>query len=248
MIFSFSFDPGKNIRKLSENEIEQLKIGPEKEMPRKERQKKTQEIENMYKGILRGIRMFKYYGTSIHNLIPFHEFFIREIQDFTNLYSVSHNQTKTGFMATFLIAVAPILLNPADSVENKPNTHPIFDFYGQSEDEILRNVDKNYAKLYGQNQNTSRFGIPLKSPENKTFVENLEFPFTENISQETYLRIVLQSDWQAHENSDCNKDGWFYKPELHARLVTIVPLRYDKLTAPEKREIEKRKANKKNNL
>lgn len=192
--------------------------------------------------------MFKYYGTSIHNLIPFHEFFMRELKDLTNLYSVSHNRTKTGFVATFLIAVTPTVSNSAESVQNKPNRNPVFDFYSQSEKEILSKIDKNYEALHGKSQNTSRFDIPLESPENKTFVQNLKFPFTENLPQETYLRIVLHSDWQTHEDSDCKNEGWFYRPQLYARLITIIPVRYDKLDIMEKAEIKKRHANKKQNL
>ena len=43
--------------------------------------------------------MLKYYGTSVYNLIPFHEFFIREIQDLDNLCNLSHNDANTGYMA-----------------------------------------------------------------------------------------------------------------------------------------------------
>lgn len=185
---------------------------------------------------------------SIYNLIFFHEFFMRELRDLTNLYSVEHNKTNTAFSAPFLIVVTPTLANTAEGVQNKPTTNPIFDFYSRSKQEIVGDIDKTYKILYGKSQDTSGLDIPLKSSENQTFVNNCKFPFTENFQQETYLRVVLQSDWHVHEDLNCNKERWFYRPELHARLITILPVRYDKLDPQEKQEINTRKANKTKNL
>ena len=245
-IFIDPLNPKQYLKTLSSDKLESLKIGPEVEMSRSERNKRKKEITNYYKGLTRGIQMLKYYGTSVYNLIPFHEFFIREIQDLDNLCNLSHNDANTGYMATLLIRLTAII----GSVENNPvrsvqNRNEILDFYSRSEQDILRSIDKeNYKIIHGEKQDTNELPIPSNSVENQIFLQKLNFGLIQNPQEETYLRVVLQSDYQLNENSKCKEDGWFYKPEPHARLITILPLKADKLSPIEKRCLARRKMKK----
>ena len=245
-IFIDPLNPQESLKTLSSDQLELLKIGPEVKISRSERNKRKKEITNYYKRLNRGIQMLKYYGISIHNLIPFHEFFIREIQDLNNLFNLSHNGENTGYMATFLIPLTTII----GSVANNPdsiiqNRNEILDFYSRSEKDILRSIDKdNYKTIHGEKQDTNELSIPSNSVENQIFLQKLNFGLIQNPQEETYLRVVLQSDYQLNENSKCKEDGWLYKPEPYARLITIVPLKANKLNVMEKRYIERRKMEK----
>lgn len=84
--------------------------------------------------------------------------------------------------------------------------------------------------------------------ENENFLQNVDFSLkkeSQNVKQ-YYLTVVLQSDTEIYESESptCNLEGWYYRPELYGRLISIIPEQYKYLSLNQKEFIENRVQNK----
>ena len=175
--------------------------------------------------------LFIKFGISTHNIDVFHDFLRSQILDINNLYCLGHNEY--GYTATYIFPISATTANP-----NVFNENEIAKFYKRDLYDIANDLDPNYRIYKPEILNKKNYKdtpIPANSEQNKNFLRNLNISLKiDNPVQEYYLMVVVQSDPELHKNDNpnCNKEGWFYRPEVYGRLITIVPKEFHNLPAP----------------
>lgn len=211
-------------------------------------------INDRYHRLNRAKDLFILFGVSKYNLNTFRHFLLAELADINNLYSLSHTKYG-GYKATYIIPVGFVSNNPKDFLNNG-----IVQFYTRLNverterfDELIFDVDPEYRKIKltpKAPEDYTSLQIPKNSffNENENFLQNVDFSLkkeSQNVKQ-YYLTVVLQSDTEIHESESptCNLEGWYYRPELYGRLISIIPEQYKYLSLNQKEFIENRVQNK----
>jgi len=192
------------------------------------RSKKTKErkgiINDRYKRLARAKGMFVLFGVSSYNVNNLRLFLLDQIADFNNCYELGYS--KYGYTASYIIPVAFFSEKEENFSEND-----IVKFYTRPNNEIQRNVDPQYAecqKLVSSEPlpNYNSLEIPGKTVDNENFLTNLSFSLKKRKDEikEYYLVVIFMSEPEMHENESpiCNNQGWYYRPNVHGKLVTVI--------------------------
>jgi hypothetical protein len=206
---------------------------------------KKARIHNRYKRLNLGMQMFLLFGISTHNITEFREFLSSQVMDPENLFNLGHNNY--GYTTNFIIAISSFDLNP-----NRFQQNEIVQFFSRNVFEVANDIDPDYRIIdstFINKENYKETPPPKSTTENKKFLETLGISVKQSIKEvkQYYLVVALQSNYELYNDDSpyCNLEGWFYRPEVYGRLITITPKEFNELSVPAKNWV-RRKVKKKN--